>query len=81
MWRFMIVDSHIFKYCNCSHVLCNVHLLRELLYVVENTGQGWAVWMMDFLRRLKLVVERYKAEEVGCCQSVVVRVLRSISGF
>jgi transposase-like protein len=53
-----------FKYENCSHALCNAHLLRELLGVVENTGQGWAVWMADFLRRLKLVVERCKMSGV-----------------
>jgi transposase len=60
-----------FKYRNCSHALCNVYLLRELQGVIENTSQGWAVWMMDFLRRLKLVVECCKAEGVGvlseCC--------------
>jgi len=42
-----------FKYDNCVHALCNAHLLRELLGVVENTGQVWAGLMMDFLRRLK----------------------------
>ena len=46
-----------FKYGNCSHALCNAHLLRELLGVVEDTGQGWAVWMLGFLRRVKGVVE------------------------
>jgi len=63
-----------FKYENCSHALCNAHLLRELLGVVENTGQVWAGLMMDFLRRLKLVVERCKAEGMFmlpdcCCES------------
>jgi transposase len=51
-----------FKYRNCSHALCNAHLLRELQGVVENTGQGWAVLMADFLRRLKRVVERCKED-------------------
>jgi transposase len=49
-----------FKYEKCRHGLCNAHLLRELLGVVENTGQLWAVLMMDFLRESKRVVDRYK---------------------
>ena len=31
------------------HALCNAHLLRELLYVKETTGQSWAQDMSDFL--------------------------------
>ena len=49
-----------FKYENCKHVLCNAHLLRELLGVVENTGQVWASQMIVFLRESKRVVDRYK---------------------
>ena len=64
------------KYENCSHALCNAHLLRELQGVVENTGQGWAVWMMDFLRRVKGVVKCCKEAgecelPVGCCEAFV----------
>lgn len=31
------------------HALCNAHLLRELLYAKETTGQAWAQTMTDFL--------------------------------
>jgi len=31
------------------HALCNAHLLRELVYVGELTGQAWPKAMMDFL--------------------------------
>ena len=31
------------------HALCNAHLLRELLYIKETTGQAWAQDMSDFL--------------------------------
>ena len=59
-----------FRYENCVHALCNAHLLRELEGVVENVGQGWAVWMRGFLRRVKDVVERCKvlglSELPGC---------------
>ena len=35
----------------CVHALCNAHLLRELTFVHESTGQGWAKRMMGLLRR------------------------------
>ena len=31
------------------HALCNAHLLRELLYVKESTGQAWPQTMSDLL--------------------------------
>lgn len=34
---------------DCAHALCNAHLLRELVYVQELTGQAWPKQMMDFL--------------------------------
>jgi hypothetical protein len=49
-----------FKYEICSHALCNAHLLREFEGVVENAGQGWAVWMIGFLRKVKNVVVQCK---------------------
>ncbi|MCL2477745.1 transposase [Candidatus Bathycorpusculum sp.] len=55
-----------FKYGNCKHALCNVHLLRELLGVVENTGQVWAGLVMGFLCEAKQMVERCKEE--GLCE-------------
>ncbi|WP_089159943.1 IS66 family transposase [Caballeronia sordidicola] len=34
---------------DCIHALCNAHLLRELVYVQEATGQVWPQRMKDFL--------------------------------
>ena len=36
---------------DCVHALCGAHLLRELTFVHETTGQGWAKRMMGLLRR------------------------------
>jgi len=33
----------------CVHVLCNVHLLRELVFLHESTGQTWPQRMIDIL--------------------------------
>lgn len=37
------------KLDDAKHALCNAHLLRELLYVKELTGQQWPQAMTDFL--------------------------------
>jgi transposase len=52
-----------FSYENCSHALCNAHLLRELQGVIDNTGQSWASAMQKTLREMKEVVERYKGND------------------
>lgn len=34
---------------SCDHALCNGHLLRELVFIGETTGQKWPQQMADFL--------------------------------
>lgn len=34
---------------NCTHALCNAHLMRELVYSKEITGQDWPQQMFNFL--------------------------------
>jgi len=46
-----------FRY-SCEHALCNAHHLRELQWVIENEGHGWAQEMKDFLEKLNLEVEK-----------------------
>ena len=42
---------------NCSHVLCNAHHIRELVFVYEHHNQPWAKKMIDFLCEVKDEVE------------------------
>ena len=52
-----------FSYENCTHALCNAHLLRELQGVIDNTAQVWAREMQELLREMKEVVDRYKERD------------------
>jgi transposase len=38
-----------YRSLTCKHGLCNAHHLRELTYVHEQLGQGWAKKMIDLL--------------------------------
>lgn len=46
------------------HALCNAHLLRELLYVKEITGQEWPQAMMQFLLTSNQLCEAARQNEV-----------------
>ena len=48
---------------HCVHALCNAHLLRELTFVHETTGQGWAKRMMGLLRRANQRCETARQED------------------
>ena len=39
-----------FKYGNVRHALCGGHILRELRYIEECDGHGWAMMMKDLLK-------------------------------
>jgi transposase len=51
--------SSYFQY-DCIHSLCNAHHLRELTFVHEVLGQGWAENMIEFLLQVKGKVEQEK---------------------
>lgn len=42
----------------CRHALCNVHLLRELIFFEETTKQPWATQMQMVLLDLKTLTEQ-----------------------
>ena len=56
-------DSFVsyFGYGDCTHALCNAHLLRELIAVQEQGNQPWAGELADLLRAIKHTVESAQA--------------------
>lgn len=49
-----------FKYKNCEHAVCNVHILRELKEISKNETQKWSLEMSDLLREIKKCVDSVK---------------------
>jgi transposase len=47
-----------FKYTECSHALCNAHLLRELTFLFEQEKQEWAGELHSLLREMKNQVDQ-----------------------
>jgi len=45
------------QYHQCAHALCNAHHLRELTFVEEQLGQGWAKNLKDVLGEIKQAVD------------------------
>ncbi len=45
------------QYSQCTHALCNAHHLRELTFVLEHLGQGWARDLKSLLRESKQAVD------------------------
>jgi transposase len=46
-----------FQYADCTHSLCNSHLLRELQFITECYPQAWAADLTTLLREIKHVVD------------------------
>jgi transposase len=54
---------------NCFHTFCKSHLMRELVFLFEQHGQGWAKGLHDlFLEMLQCVQER-KARDAPFSES------------
>jgi transposase len=46
-----------FHYDHCHHALCNAHILRELIFVLEQEKQSWAKAMINLLLEAKTAIE------------------------
>jgi hypothetical protein len=51
------------KYEQARHSLCNAHLIRELIFLVEQHQQDWASELLDLLLEIKQTVETARQEQ------------------
>jgi transposase len=47
---------------SCQHALCNVHHLRELVFLYEVQGHAWAGHMIELLLDMKAAVEQARTD-------------------
>ena len=53
------------QYEQCQHALCNAHHLRELTFVEEQLGQGWAKDLKAVLLEIKQAVDEARVHGLG----------------
>jgi len=53
------------QYDQCAHALCNAHHLRELTFVEEQLGQGWARDLKVLLGEIKQAVDDVRVQGHG----------------
>jgi transposase len=56
----------------CRHALCNVHLLRDLIFVEETTQQPWAKEMQTVLLDLKALTDEARVSGMARLPSSVI---------
>jgi transposase len=54
------------KYSQAKHGLCNAHLVRELVFLIERQGQSWADDFLTLLLNMKEKVDAAKAAGQVC---------------
>lgn len=62
---------------DCAHALCNVHLLRELLFLSDRYAQGWASELADLLRQMLAATSVARAEGAAALPPELVAAYRT----
>jgi transposase len=61
------------QYGQCAHALCNAHHLRELTFLEEQLGQGWAKDLKELLRAIKQAVDAARGHGLTALSAEVKR--------
>jgi transposase len=69
--------SPYFTFEQAHHALCGVHLLRDLTYILERTGQPWAAQMIWLLKTYKAITEEARASGMDHLPEDGVRLMRA----
>jgi transposase len=61
-WSIHDAWSPYFNYLDAKHGLCNAHLVRELVFLIEHYSQAWAKDFLSLLTNMKEKVEAAKSQ-------------------
>jgi transposase len=67
-----------FNYPEAKHGLCNAHLVRELVFLIEHYSQAWAKDFLAFLLNMKEKVEAAKSLGQSSLSALQVSVLEQV---
>jgi transposase len=70
-----------FRYDDCSHALCNAHLLRELTFLFEQEQQEWAKELHSLLLSMKQKVDSRRVWGIGLDREEIASLERSFDGI
>ena len=65
------------KYQDAQHALCNAHLIRDLVFLVEQYQQAWAQELLDLLLKIKQVQETAQAKHQDTLSNRVLRLFEA----
>ena len=67
-----------FKYPEAKHGLCNAHLVRELVFLIEHCSQAWAKDFLSLLTNMKEKVDAAKTQGQSILSTLQVLVFEQV---
>ena len=77
-WSIHDAWSPYFKYLDAKHGLCNAHLVRELVFLIEHHAQAWAKDFLSLLTNMKEKVDTAKSLRQSTLSALQVAVFEQV---
>lgn len=77
-WSIHDAWSPYFNYPDAKHGLCNAHLVRELVFLIEHYSQAWAKDFLSLLTNMKEKVQAAKSQGQSTLSALQVAVFEQV---